>query len=146
MKTIGDKLEAFSVSRRQARLQPARGKRRLGVRDDHREELSRASGRSSTSSRRTSPSSARPRSSASTSWPAQFEERDAVLLGGSTDNEFSKLGWRREHKDLTSSSHWSFGDSTGSLVDQLGVRDKDEGVALRATFIVDPDNTIQHVT
>ena len=25
----------------------------------------------------------------------QFEERDAVLLGGSTDNEFSKLGWRR---------------------------------------------------
>ena len=26
-----------------------------------------------------------------------FEERDAVLLGGSTDNEFSKLAWRREH-------------------------------------------------
>jgi hypothetical protein len=30
----------------------------------------------------------------------QFEERDAVLLSGSTDNEFSKLGWRREHADL----------------------------------------------
>ena len=29
-----------------------------------------------------------------------FEDRDAVLLAGSTDNEFSKLGWRREHKDL----------------------------------------------
>ena len=76
----------------------------------------------------------------------QFAERDAVLLGGSTDNEFSKLGWRREHADLNKLNHWSFGDVTGSLVDQLGVRDKTEGVALRATFIVDPDNTIQHVS
>jgi len=76
----------------------------------------------------------------------QFEERDAVLLGGSTDNEFSKLGWRRDHKDLSKLRHWSFGDPKGSLVEQLGVRDRSEGVALRATFIVDPDNTIQHVS
>ena len=76
----------------------------------------------------------------------QFEERDAVLMGGSTDNEFSKLGWRREHKDLSKLNHYSFADVTGSLIDQLGVRDKEAGVALRATFIVDPDNTIQHVS
>jgi peroxiredoxin (alkyl hydroperoxide reductase subunit C) len=75
-----------------------------------------------------------------------FADRDAVLLGGSTDNEFSKLGWRREHKDLKGLNHWQFGDTKGSLVDQLGVRDGQEGVALRATFIVDPENTIQHVT
>lgn len=76
----------------------------------------------------------------------QFEERDAVLMGGSTDNEFCKLGWRRDHKDLDKLGHWSFADVTGALVDQLGVRDKAAGVALRATFIVDPDNTIQHVS
>jgi len=76
----------------------------------------------------------------------QFAERDAVLLGGSTDNEFCKLGWRREHKDLNKLGHYSFGDVKGSLVDMLGVRDKTEGVALRATFIVDPDNVIQHVS
>jgi alkyl hydroperoxide reductase subunit AhpC len=75
-----------------------------------------------------------------------FADRDAVLLAGSTDNEFCKLAWRREHKDLKSLNHWQFADSTGSLVDQLGVRDRTEGVALRATFIVDPDNTIQHVS
>lgn len=75
-----------------------------------------------------------------------FEERDAVLLGGSTDNEFCKLGWRREHKDLGKLNHYSFADVTGALVDQLGIRDKAAGVALRATFIVDPDNTIQHVS
>ncbi|HVK55716.1 MAG TPA: peroxiredoxin [Burkholderiales bacterium] len=75
-----------------------------------------------------------------------FEDRDAVVLGGSTDNEFCKLAWRREHKELNRLSQWQFGDSTGSLVDQLGVRDKAEGAALRATFIVDPDNVIQHVS
>ena len=75
-----------------------------------------------------------------------FEDRDAVLLGGSVDNEFVKLAWRREHPDLNKLGHYQFGDTTGSLVDQLGIRDKAEGVALRATFIVDPDNTIQHVS
>ena len=75
-----------------------------------------------------------------------FADRDAIVLGGSTDNEFSKLGWRRDHKDLASLNHWQFADSTGSLVDQLGVRDAAEGVALRATFVVDPDNVIQHVS
>lgn len=75
-----------------------------------------------------------------------FADRDAVLMGGSTDNEFTKLGWRREHKDLHSLNHYQFGDTTGSLVDQLGIRDKNEGVCLRATFIVDPENVIQHVS
>lgn len=75
-----------------------------------------------------------------------FLDRDAILMGGSTDNEFSKLGWRREHKDLNKLGHWSFADVTGSLIDQLGVRDKQAGVALRATFIVDADNVIQHVS
>ena len=75
-----------------------------------------------------------------------FADRDAVLMGGSGDNEFVKLAWRREHKDLDKLNHHAFGDVTGSLIDQLGVRDKSAGVALRATFIVDPDNTIQHVS
>ncbi|MGC3962635.1 MAG: peroxiredoxin [Rhodocyclaceae bacterium] len=73
-------------------------------------------------------------------------DRDAVLMGGSSDNEFVKLAWRRDHKDLSKLSHWSFADVTGSLIDQFGIRDKAAGVALRATFIVDPENVIQHVT
>jgi peroxiredoxin (alkyl hydroperoxide reductase subunit C) len=76
----------------------------------------------------------------------EFGQRNAVLMGGSSDNEFCKLGWRRSHKDLDKLSHWSFADSKGSLIDMLGVRDRHEGVALRATFIVDPDNAIQHVS
>ena len=75
-----------------------------------------------------------------------FADRDAVLMGGSVDNEFVKLAGRREHRDLDRLDHHAFGDVKGELIDQLGVRDKEAGVALRATFIVDPDNTIQHVS
>ncbi len=76
----------------------------------------------------------------------EFADRDAIVMGGSTDNEFSKLAWRREHPELKKLNQWSFADTNGSLVDQLGVRDERAGVAYRATFIVDPHNVIQHVS
>ncbi len=75
----------------------------------------------------------------------EFADRDCVVMGGSTDNEFCKLAWRRAHPDLSKLNHWSFADTTGSLVDALGVR-SEEGVALRATFLVDPHGVIQHVS
>ena len=75
---------------------------------------------------------------------SEFADRDAVVLGGSTDNEHVKLAWRRNHKDLNRLPIWSFADTRGDLVDGLGVRSPD-GVAYRVTFVVDPDNVIQHV-
>ena len=86
-----------------------------------------------------------------------FNDRDAVLLTGSTDNEFCKVAWRNAHEDLKKTNSWSFADQVRSwqydgdgegytgLAEQLGVLNED-GVALRATFIIDPDNVIQHVT
>ncbi len=75
----------------------------------------------------------------------EFADRDCIVLGGSSDNEHCKLAWRREHKDLNKLDQWSFADTNGSLIDGLGIRDKNAGVALRATFVVDPHNIIQHV-
>ncbi len=74
----------------------------------------------------------------------EFADRDAVVMTGSTANEFSKLGWRREYQALKGLNQWQFADTTGSLVDGLGVRSP-EGVAYRYTYIVDPDGVIQHV-
>ena len=68
-----------------------------------------------------------------------------MVLGGSTDNEHSKLGWRREHPDLANLAIWNFADNSGKLARALGVLNEDEGVAQRATFVVDPDGVIQHV-
>lgn len=84
-----------------------------------------------------------------------FADRDAVLLIGSTDNEFCKLAWKNAHEDLKKTTSWMFADTTritdyyeedGGLVDQLGIFFKPAGAALRATFIVDPQNVIQHIT
>lgn len=94
-----------------------------------------------------------------------FADRDAVLLIGSTDNEFCKLAWKNAHEGLKATSSWFFADTArtedeqfdeetrnwkttqlGGLVEQLGVFYKPAGAALRATFIVDPNNVIQHVT
>jgi lipoyl-dependent peroxiredoxin subunit C len=78
-----------------------------------------------------------------------FIDRDAVLLTGSTDNEFCKLGWQKSHADLAKISHIQFADTARderSLINQLGVFYAPAGAALRATFIVDPNNVIQHVT
>lgn len=77
---------------------------------------------------------------------SEFAQRDAVLMGGSVDNEYVHLAWRRSQPELDKLGHYQFSDLTGSLVDQLGIRQRNEGVALRATFIMDPDNIIQHVS
>jgi alkyl hydroperoxide reductase subunit AhpC len=87
----------------------------------------------------------------------EFEKRNAVLMVGSTDNEYSKLSWRNHHEGLKKTRHWSFADKIRAnpdkplegqmrgLGDVLGVINQ-FGVAWRATFIVDPSNMIQHVT
>jgi peroxiredoxin (alkyl hydroperoxide reductase subunit C) len=78
-----------------------------------------------------------------------FEDRDAVLLTGSTDNEFCQVAWQKNHPELKVITHNQFADTRRdelSLVNQLGVFFNPAGAALRATFIVDPNNVIQHVT
>ena len=74
-----------------------------------------------------------------------FAERSAVVLGGSTDNEYSHLAWRREHSELRRLAHPLLFVNP-DMAARLGVLHPTAGVALRATFIVDPENTIQHVT
>ncbi len=78
-----------------------------------------------------------------------FNDRDAILLTGSTDNEFCKLAWRNTHEDLKKTNHWQFADTSrneNSLINQLGYFHEDSGCALRVTLIIDPENVIQHVT
>ncbi len=74
-----------------------------------------------------------------------FADRDAVVLGGSSDNEFVKLAWRRDHSDLAELPIWNFADAGGAFAKALGVLNEAEGVPFRATLIVDPDGVVQHV-
>ncbi len=72
-----------------------------------------------------------------------FNDRDAVVYGVSTDSEFVHLAWRQNHADLKDLPFPMLADIKRELSDALGILDKNEGVALRATFIVDPDGIIR---
>ncbi len=74
-----------------------------------------------------------------------FKDRDAQVLGASTDSEFVHLAWRKDKKELGTLPFPMLADVKRSLSDALGILDKNEGVAQRATFIVDPQGVIRFV-
>jgi peroxiredoxin (alkyl hydroperoxide reductase subunit C) len=76
----------------------------------------------------------------------EFKDRDAQLLGVSTDSEFVHLAWKQSREDLGQVPFPMLSDIKRELSTALGVLDQNEGVALRATFIVDPDNVIRFVS
>ncbi|RUL85272.1 peroxiredoxin [Tautonia sociabilis] len=73
-----------------------------------------------------------------------FKDRDAMVVGGSTDNEFSHLAWCQSHEDLKGLKYPLI--AAQKLASDLGILHPEEGVCLRATFIVDPQGTIQFAT
>jgi peroxiredoxin (alkyl hydroperoxide reductase subunit C) len=71
-----------------------------------------------------------------------FADRGAVVLGGSTDNEFSHLAWRQSHADLKTINHpLLFVNPT--LANAFGLIQPQAQVALRATFIIDPNGMVR---
>jgi lipoyl-dependent peroxiredoxin subunit C len=72
---------------------------------------------------------------------AALEQRGAVLLGGSTDNEYSHLAWRKSEPMLRELSHPLLFISP-TMAAALGVLHP-AGVALRATIIVDPKGVVR---
>lgn len=74
----------------------------------------------------------------------EFADRDAEVLGGSVDNEYVHYAWRNQHEDLKKLPFPMLSDLNRRLVSDLGVLNSD-GVADRATFLVDPEGIIQFV-
>lgn len=72
-----------------------------------------------------------------------FADRDTQVLGASIDSEFVHLAWRQNHADLKELPIPMLSDLKRELSTALGVLDKNEGVPLRATFLVDPDGIIR---
>ena len=75
----------------------------------------------------------------------EFQDRDTQILGGSIDNEFSHFNWRATNEELKNIPFPMFSDIKHELIRELGVENAD-GVADRATFIIDPDGIIQFVS
>jgi lipoyl-dependent peroxiredoxin subunit C len=75
----------------------------------------------------------------------EFEDRDAQVLGVSIDSEFVHFNWRAQHDDLKKLPFPMLSDIKRELSLATGVLNAD-GVADRATFLVDPNNEIQFVS
>ena len=73
----------------------------------------------------------------------EFRDRDAQLLGLSIDSEFVHLAWRQSREDLGKVSFPWLADVKRELTGALGILDKNDGVAMRATFVVDPHGIIR---
>jgi len=76
----------------------------------------------------------------------EFTRRDTQLIGASTDSDFVHLACRNSRKDLGAVKYPWLADIKKELSAALGIVEPQEGVAYRATFIVDPDDVIRHVS
>lgn len=76
----------------------------------------------------------------------EFTAKNAVVYGVSTDSEFVHHAWRVANKDIGSLRYPLLSDIKKDLSEELGVLDMDEGVCMRATFIVDPEGKIRHLS
>ena len=75
-----------------------------------------------------------------------FADRDAQVLGVSTDNEYVHLAWRKSHPDLKELPFPMIADVRRDLSQALGIVHPAAGVAMRATYIVDPEGIIRFAT
>ena len=65
---------------------------------------------------------------------------DVVTI--STDTKFVHLAWREHEKELAAVKYPMGADPTGNLSRMFGVWDEASGLALRGSFIINPEGTL----
>tara|TARA_Y100000590_G_scaffold433083_1_gene549757 strand:+ start:1414 stop:1923 length:510 start_codon:yes stop_codon:yes gene_type:complete len=70
-------------------------------------------------------------------------DEDVSVFGFSGDNEFCKLNWKQSNELISDIRHPLIADCGLLLSESLGVVNWENGVCLRATFIVDENKVIQ---
>ena len=83
--------------------------------------------------------------------PTEIAGMDALVehanvIGISGDNEFCKLAWKKENELIGNINHTLAADCGLDLSCELGIINSEEGVCYRATFIIDKNDIIQHVS
>jgi len=71
---------------------------------------------------------------------------EADVIGISGDNEHCKLAWKEQNSDIRNIRHILAADCGLYLANELGIVDNENGVPFRATYIVDPEGIVQHVS
>lgn len=72
-----------------------------------------------------------------------FADRNAAIIGGSTDTVNSHLGWVKADDRLGNLKYPLIGDLKKEVARAYGVLNEDVGIALRGTFIIDPTGKLR---
>lgn len=76
-----------------------------------------------------------------------FEQRNVQLMGVSIDSEFTHFAWRNTPVDKGGIGPVGFplvSDKTHQICQNYGIKHPDEGVAMRASFLIDRNGIVQH--
>ena len=76
----------------------------------------------------------------------ELEKRNTILYGVSPDNEYCKLAWKNSNELLKNLRHTLIADVGNKLATEMGCLCEEEGVPYRATYIIDPEDNIKHVS
>lgn len=72
----------------------------------------------------------------------KFKQIDAEIVSISTDTHFSHKAWHDSSKAINKIKFPMLADPTGTVCKKFGTYIKEEGLSLRGTFIVDPDQKV----
>ena len=72
----------------------------------------------------------------------EFKEKGAEVVTVSTDTKFTHLAWQREEGQLAGVKYPMGADATGNVSRLFGVYMDEAGVALRGTFLINPEGNL----
>jgi len=77
----------------------------------------------------------------------EFKKHNVQLIGVSIDSEFTHYAWRNTSADRGGIGEVGFplvSDKAHKIVQSYGIAHPEEGVALRASFLIDKEGKVQH--
>ncbi|MCS7084185.1 MAG: redoxin domain-containing protein [Aquificaceae bacterium] len=72
----------------------------------------------------------------------ELEKMGVQVIAVSTDTKFTHLAWQKAEKLLENVKYLMGADPTGNVSRLFGVYDEATGLALRGTFIINPEGTL----
>lgn len=76
---------------------------------------------------------------------AEYRQLDVEVYSVSTDTHFSHKAWHDTSDAIGKIQFPMIGDPSGTITNNFGVMREGQGLADRATFLIDPDGVIQYL-
>lgn len=73
---------------------------------------------------------------------AELKEMGAEVISVSTDTKFTHMAWKNDERLLENVKYQMASDATGEVSRFFDIWDYDTGLALRGTFIINPDGVL----